>query len=100
MKNCCKICTKNCSKIAEIAKALNAIGEQNRLRILCTLAKEDKYAYELAEKLDLTHNLVSFHLKTLMEANVVESKRNGHKKIYSIKGQYKEEILKILNLNE
>lgn len=40
---------------------------------------------DISKRLNIPHNLVSFHLKSLLNAGLLERERDGNKSIYSIK---------------
>jgi len=48
-----------------------ALGDPSRLAILDALALEDLSAGELARRLALSHNLLSHHIKLMMEAGLI-----------------------------
>ncbi len=60
--------------LAFLAKSL---GEENRLRILLSLASGQKSVSSLAEELNLSQPLVSHHLKELKRALLVTVERRG-----------------------
>ncbi|MBU5310672.1 metalloregulator ArsR/SmtB family transcription factor [Tissierella carlieri] len=65
----------------EIFKCL---ADNSRLRIINNLMIEPMYVELLAERLDLSTSTVSFHLKKLMEANIVSCKKEQYYAIYSL----------------
>lgn len=65
----------------EIFKCL---ADNSRLRIINSLMIEPMYVELLAERLDLSTSTVSFHLKKLMEANIVSCKKEQYYAIYSL----------------
>lgn len=56
-------------------RALRAIGEPLRWRILELLRSEELCVCHLVEMLDAPQSLVSHHLRTLRDAGLVESER-------------------------
>lgn len=68
----------------ELAKFLRIIGDENRLKILCLLKDKDLYVDEIAYNLDLAQNLVSSHLKVMMDFDLIKSKRNVKRNYYSV----------------
>jgi len=62
--------------LAESAALLKALGEPNRLRILDELMKGDTCNAELNERLGLSPNLLSHHLRVLGEAGLITSRRD------------------------
>lgn len=67
------------------------LGDKSRLLILNNLIKEPMYVELLAQRLNLTPSTISFHLKKLEEAGIVQSKKEQYYVVYSIN----KEILKI-----
>lgn len=81
--NCCK--TKKSKKdLEQTTEFLKIIAEPNRLRILCLLQKQELCVCDMWRYLDVPQNLVSHHLKVLKDFELIESKKEGTKVIYSI----------------
>ncbi len=59
------------------ARALKALGEPTRLRILAHLQAGECCACKVQEALDVPANLLSHHLKVLREAGLVHGTRRG-----------------------
>lgn len=76
----------------EIFKCL---ADSSRLRIINSLMNEPMYVELLAERLGLSPSTVSFHLKKLVDVDLVSSKKEQYYTIYSLN----EEIL-AMNLKE
>jgi len=81
--NCCKT-KKSKNNLQQTAEFLKIISDLNRLQILCMLNKGERCVCEIWQYLDLPQNLISHHLKVLKNFNLVESKKDGTKVIYSI----------------
>ena len=92
MNNCCDNGTDNFSRIDSSIELLKAVSEPNRLRVLCTLSKMDICVCDLAERLGVSHNLLSFHLKTLSEVGLLDKRREGNQYFYFIKEEWKERV--------
>lgn len=65
----------------EIFKCLS---DNSRLKIINSLMIEPMYVELLAERLGLSTSTVSFHLKKLMDANIVSSKKEQYYTVYSL----------------
>ena len=65
-------------------KLFKGLAARSRLQILKTLLEEDRYVERLAQRLELTPATVSFHLKKLMDAGAVSSRREQYYTMYSI----------------
>ncbi|MHC4768552.1 MAG: ArsR/SmtB family transcription factor, partial [Planctomycetota bacterium] len=71
----------------ELARAVarhRALGDETRLRILHLLMGSEVCVCDLAGQLDITQPLLSFHLKTLRDAGLVQTRRDGRWMHYSI----------------
>lgn len=95
----CGKCKIACKKIGDSSLLLKAVAEPNRLRILCMLDESPMCVGELSAKLHLPNNLVSFHLKNLLEVNVLEKERDGNKSVYSIQKDMEDSVKSFLKLS-
>lgn len=78
-------------------KLFKGLADRSRLQILKSLLEEDMYVERLAQRLELTPATVSFHLKKLMDAGAVSSRREQYYTMYSInKEAFQCRILDIL----
>lgn len=71
-------------KYFDLAKFLRIIGDNNRLKILCLLKDKDLYVEQLSFNLGLAQNLVSSHLKIMIDFGLLVIKQEGKKNYYSI----------------
>jgi ArsR family transcriptional regulator len=62
--------------IDELAQVMKSLADPNRLRVFDLLMEGDSCNRELSEKLDLTPNLLSHHLRVLLQARLVSSRRD------------------------
>jgi ArsR family transcriptional regulator, arsenate/arsenite/antimonite-responsive transcriptional repressor len=70
-----------------VVETLKFLGDGNRLRILQILARRESCVCELIEQLGLTQPLISYHLKRLREAGLVQTRRKAQWVYYSIDPQ-------------
>ena len=80
-------------------KALAALAQESRLnafRLLVQSGPEGLAAGEIARQLDVPHNTLSSHLSILLNAGLVESRRDGRSIIYSIDFDGTRELLSFL----
>lgn len=75
---------KSLAEISQIAEFLKIISEENRLKILCLLKKNELCVCDIWRYLNLDQNLISYHLKILKDFDLVSSRQEGLKVIYSI----------------
>lgn len=65
--------------------ALKAIAEPNRRRILTLVRDAELSAGEIASHFDVSGPAISQHLKVLKEAGLVDERRNGTRRYYSLR---------------
>jgi DNA-binding transcriptional ArsR family regulator len=65
--------------------ALKAIAAPRRRRILSLVRDRELSAGEIAAHFDVTRPAVSQHLNVLKEAGLVNERRNGTKRLYSVR---------------
>jgi DNA-binding transcriptional ArsR family regulator len=70
--------------LREMAVFHKALADPTRLRILQRLAERPATVTELTDHVDLSQPLVSWHLRRLKAAGVIESRRSGREVICSI----------------
>ena len=73
------------------------LADKSRIQILKSLMEEDMYVERLSERLGLTPATISFHLKKLVEAGAVKSRKEQYYTVYAINGDiFNVSILDIL----
>jgi DNA-binding transcriptional ArsR family regulator len=65
--------------------ALRAIAEPNRRRILQLVTAKELSAGEIASRFEITRPAVSQHLGVLREAGLVTERREGTRRLYSLR---------------
>lgn len=68
----------------DVIRLFKCLADKSRLQILRSLLTEDMYVERLAERLSLTPATVSFHMKKLEEAGVVEKYKDQYYTMFSI----------------
>jgi ArsR family transcriptional regulator len=63
--------------IESAAIRFSALGDTIRLRILAELTGGQRCVCELLEKIDVAANLLSYHLRVLRDAGLVEASKRG-----------------------
>ena len=66
-------------------EAIRAIAEPNRRRILRLVADGELSAGEIASRFEITRPAVSQHLTVLREAGLVAERREGTRRLYSLR---------------
>jgi ArsR family transcriptional regulator len=72
-------------ELREIAGYHKALADPTRLRILQRLAESPGTVTELIDHVDLSQPLVSWHLRRLRAAGLIETRRNGREVICSLR---------------
>ena len=93
---CCKN-KKSETKLKKVVDFLKIISEENRLKILCILQKQEKCVCDIWRCLKLPQNLVSHHLKVLKNFGLISSKKEGLKVFYKLNQKVVKKHLKGLN---
>lgn len=75
---------KRITSLKPIAARFKALGEEKRLRILGSLAGGERCACDLTGCCGDRQPLLSFHLKTLREAGLVQARREGRWMYYDV----------------
>lgn len=63
------------------------LGDANRLKIIKFIGNQERSVSEIVEETKLSQPLVSHHLRTLREKEILETKRNGPFIYYKLKDQ-------------
>ena len=63
--------------LEERATLFSALGDPIRLQVLDELTSGQRCVCELQETIDIAANLLSYHLRVLREAGLVEASRRG-----------------------
>jgi ArsR family transcriptional regulator, arsenate/arsenite/antimonite-responsive transcriptional repressor len=86
-------------EIKQAVNSLTALAQETRLRIFRLLVPAGEIgipAGEIAERLDIPAATLTFHLKELANAGLVESRREGRSIIYSLRVKGMQELLSFL----
>ena len=94
--DCCKN-KKARDELKQVVNFLKAISEENRLKILCLLQKQELCVCEIWQILDLPQNLVSHHLKVLKDFGLVKYRKEGVKIIYSLNSKNTKKYISLLS---
>lgn len=84
MKLICCVNRQLSGELKSVAKFLRIIGDENRLRILCLLKREERCVCEIWQHLGIAQNLASSHLRVMKDFGLLKSRQEGQKKYYSV----------------
>lgn len=73
-----------------------ALSDETRLSILEILTVEELCACHILEYFDITQSTLSYHMKILVEAGLVHSRKDGNWTRYSINSKVLESIMSSL----
>lgn len=94
-------CSKNLDKNQSIIKNLSLLqllSDKNRLQILCILQSKEHCVCEIKSHIDASQSLISHHLTSLKNADLVSYVKVGRKVMYSLtkKGETVMKALSVL----
>lgn len=82
----------------EKIKMLKAMGDETRIKILQYLLNGEKCACTIVPFIGKAQPTVSQHLKILVEACILEVRRDGIKMLYRIKSDQAIRIMEVLDI--
>lgn len=71
--------------MSEALAVFKALADDTRLKIVRALGERDMYVELLAERLNLTPATVSFHMKKLVAAGLVDSRKEQYYTMYALR---------------
>ena len=90
-------------KYLKIAKVFKSLSDPKRIKIIDILADGEKCANVLLENFHVSQPTLSHDMKQLIEAGIVNSRREGQRIIYSINTEaiqrMQDKLVKILQAN-
>lgn len=81
--------------ITKAASFFKVVGNDTRMKILCTIANDQICVDDIACKVNMTKSAVSHQLKILKDEGLVKSRRDGKNIYYSLDDQHVTDILEI-----
>ena len=76
-----------------LAEMFKIFGDNTRIRILWTLFDKELCVYDIAEVLSMSQSAISHQLKTLKQARLIKSRREGKNAFYSIDDDHVKRII-------
>lgn len=71
-------------KIEQSTQIMKALADASRLRVVNALLDRPQYVEELAERLNLSPSTISFHLKKLETAHLVQKEKQQYYVVFSV----------------
>ena len=75
------------------ARVFKAMSDENRLKILELLHERDCNASELLDVMDFGQSTLSHHMKILLNAGVVQARKNGKWTYYTLQKEAYEQMI-------
>lgn len=75
------------SDVASLYPPLKALADETRLQILTLLQGRELYAQEIVDQLEISQPAVSRHLNLLAAAGVLQVRRDGNARYYSVNSE-------------
>ncbi len=82
--------------VPEAARLLKALGNEQRLLILCNLLERPMSVGELNQRMDLSQSALSQHLALLREASLVDTQRDAQSIHYSLPSGPVMQVMEVL----
>lgn len=79
--------------IDNLAEMFKVFGDNTRIRILWALFDKELCVYDIANKLGMSQSAISHQLKTLKQARLIKSRRDGKNAFYSLDDDHVKKII-------
>jgi len=81
----------------DAARMLKALGNENRLMVLCALAGGELSVGELLDRVDLSQSALSQHLAVLRREKLVTTRREAQSIYYSLSSSAAGKVIEVLH---
>jgi DNA-binding transcriptional ArsR family regulator len=81
----------------EAARLMRAVGNENRLMVLCALVDGEQTVTELLERVDLSQSALSQHLAVLRREELVTTRRESQSIHYSLSSSTAGKLIEFLH---
>ena len=82
--------------LEQVARCFHALSDETRLRIIECLEEGEQCVCDLMATLDTAQSRLSFHLKTLKDAGLLNDRREGRWMYYSLNAHTLEELQDVI----
>lgn len=85
-----------------LSEMFKVFGDNTRIRILWALFDKELCVYDIANVLSMSQSAISHQLKTLKQARLIKSRRDGKNAFYSIDDDHVKKIIEqmLIHLEE
>ncbi|KXB00773.1 hypothetical protein AKJ40_00575 [candidate division MSBL1 archaeon SCGC-AAA259M10] len=80
--------------LKETGELFKVLSDPTRIKILLSLAEEEKCVHEIARETSSKLSNISHHLRRMKDKNLVDYRREGRHKYYRVKDEHIINILK------
>jgi ArsR family transcriptional regulator len=84
------------NNLGQVAQWFHALSDETRLRIIETLGEGEQCVCDLMATLDTAQSRLSFHLKTLKDAGLLNDRREGRWMYYSLNAYTLEQLQDVI----
>ena len=84
-------------KISYIARFFKALGEETRLKILLFIGNGEKCQCDIIPHIGLSQPAISRHLQLLVSGGLLNLRKEGNKRIYSLNENAKQILFRCLS---
>lgn len=85
-------------KLKKKTQELKKVLDINRINILLLLYEKDTCVCQMVKELNIKHNLISHHLKTLQDIKYISSTRNGTHIMYNLNENKRKTVEILFNI--
>lgn len=106
MAESCKICAYNQkvldkirtgmpdeNTVFKLADTFKVFGDNTRIRILLSILSEEHSVSDISDKLNMSQSAISHQLRTLRQARLIKSRREGKNTFYSLDDDHVKRII-------
>ncbi|MDY5441023.1 MAG: metalloregulator ArsR/SmtB family transcription factor [Candidatus Enteromonas sp.] len=76
---------------------LSIVADSTRLKILCSIAKEEKCVSEICIEIGASQSLVSHQIRVMKDANLLASRKEGTRVFYTLADDHVLSLLEVVS---
>ncbi len=80
-------------QLIDMAELFKVFGDSTRIKILCSLFRQELCVQEIAERVAASQSAVSHQLRLLKQAKLVKSRRQGKLMLYELADEHVKTII-------
>ncbi|WNY27402.1 metalloregulator ArsR/SmtB family transcription factor [Methanolapillus ohkumae] len=84
------------NSFADYALLCRALSDETRLKILSMLSEEELCACHILEEFHITQPTLSYHMKNLMECDLIHGRKDGLWMRYTLNKEKTEDLIQFL----